>query len=108
MSSIGLTFYTFTKIAANFPAVIRANDFGFNFLAHRNAVWQIIIVGIILIFLNAFLTRYLKNDSSKTDSEAGDEASDKAENLRSLLFFANMVVAVLVLLISIQIYFLNS
>ncbi|MFA5392305.1 MAG: hypothetical protein WC306_01225 [Candidatus Paceibacterota bacterium] len=90
--SLLLNYFVFKKSAPNFPVILRTNDFGTNFLANRYVIWQISILGIILILINTFLSRFLKR---------------REENLSKLLFFATIGIAILLLLISIQIYFLN-
>ena len=87
-----LNFSVFKKSAPNFPVALRTNDFGTNFLANRYAIWQIPILGIILILINSFLSRLLRKNK---------------ENLSKLFFFANIGIAILVLLISFQVYWLN-
>jgi hypothetical protein len=72
--------------------ILRTNDFGSNFLANRYAIWQIPILGIILILINSFLSHLLKKNQ---------------ENLSKLLLFANIGIAILLLLISLQVYWLN-
>ena len=90
--SIFLNWLVFEKTGPNFPVIFRSNDFGINFLGNRNLLWQIPILGIIFIYINYRLS-LLFQDSNK--------------NLSKLLFFANIGVAVLVFLISAQIYILN-
>ena len=90
--SIFLNWIVFKKTGPNFPIIFRSNDFGINFLGNRNLLWQIPVLGIIFVYINYWLSR-LFQDSNK--------------NLSKLLFFANIGVALLILLISIQIYFLN-
>ena len=87
-----LDYFVFKKSAPNFPVILRTNDFGTNFLANRYAIWQIPILGIILILINNFLSRLLRKNK---------------ENLSKLFLFANIGIAILLLLISLQIYFLN-
>ena len=82
----------FQKSAPNFPVAIRTNDFGSNFLANRFVLWQIPILGLILIALNSILARVLK---------------DSEERLSFFLKSVNIGIAVLILLISVQIYLLN-
>lgn len=82
----------FRKSAPNFPVILRTNDFGTNFLANRYAIWQIPILGVILIIINSFLSHLLRKNK---------------ENLSKLFLFANIGIAILLLLISLQIYFLN-
>jgi len=90
--SIFLNWLVFQKTGPNFPVIFRSNDFGINFLGNRNLLWQIPILGIIFVYINYQLS-LLFQDSNK--------------NLSKLLFFANIGVAVLVFLISAQIYILN-
>jgi len=90
--SLLLNFLVFQKSSPNFPVILRTNDFGTNFLANRYALWQIPILGIILILINSFLSHLLKKTR---------------ENLSKLFFFANIGIGILLLLISLQIYFLN-
>jgi len=90
--SLLLNFLVFKKSSPNFPVILRTNDFGTNFLANRYTIWQIPILGAILILINSFLSRLLKKNK---------------ENLSKLFFFANIGIGFLLLLISIQIYFLN-
>ena len=90
--SILLNWLVFQKTGPNFPVIFRSNDFGINFLGNRNLLWQIPVLGIIFIYINYQLS-LLFQDSNK--------------NLSKLLFFANIGVAVLVFLISAQIYILN-
>jgi hypothetical protein len=90
--SLGLNLLVFYKARPNFPVILRTNDFGINFLANRYAIWQIPILGIALILINSFLSYLLKKNQ---------------ENLSKLLLFANIGVAILLLLISLQVYLLN-
>jgi len=90
--SIFLNWLVFEKTGPNFPVIFRSNDFGINFLGNRNLLWQIPVLGIIFLYINYQLSLLFK-DSNK--------------NLSKLLFFANIGVVVLVLLISIQIHILN-
>jgi len=87
-----LDYFVFKKSAPNFPVILRTNDFGTNFLANRYAIWQIPILGVILILINSFLSRLLKKTR---------------ESLSFFLLFVNIGIAILVLLIGLQIYFLN-
>ena len=87
-----LNFLIFKKSSPNFPVILRTNDFGTNFLANRYAIWQIPVLGVILILINSFLSRLLRKSK---------------ENLSFFLLFANIGIAILMLLISLQIYFLN-
>jgi len=90
--SLILNFLVFQKSSPNFPVILRTNDFGTNFLANRYAIWQIPILGVILIIINSFLSRLLRKNK---------------ENLSKLFFFANIGIGILMLLISIQVYLLN-
>jgi len=90
--SIFLNWLVFNKTGTNFPVIFRSNDFGINFLANRNFLWQIPILGIVFIIINFLLSRLFQ----KTN-----------KNLSKLLFFVNIGIAVLILLISVQIYILN-
>ncbi|MGC8851542.1 MAG: hypothetical protein ACP5PR_00310 [Minisyncoccia bacterium] len=90
--SLTLNFSVFKKTGPNFPVVLRTNDFGINFLANRYALWQTPLLGIILILINSVLSYFLKRDR---------------ENLSKLLFFANIGIGFLLLVISLQVYFLN-
>jgi len=85
-------FLVFQKSSPNFPVILRTNDFGTNFLANRYAIWQIPILGVILIIINSFLSHLLKKNK---------------ENLSKLFLFANIGIGILMLLISIQVYLLN-
>lgn len=87
-----LDYFVFKKSAPNFPVIFRSNDFGINFLANRNFLWQIPILGIVFIIINFLLLRLFQ----KTN-----------KNLSKLLFFVNIGIAVLILLISAQIYIFN-
>jgi len=87
-----LDYFVFKKSAPNFPVILRTNDFGTNFLANRYAIWQIPVLGIILISINFLLLRLFQKTK---------------KNLSQVLFFANIGIAVLILLISAQIYILN-
>jgi len=87
-----LDYFVFKKSAPNFPVILRTNDFGTNFLANRYAIWQIPILGVILILINSFLSHLLKKNK---------------ENLSKLFLFANIGIGILMLLISIQVYLLN-
>jgi len=87
-----LDYFVFKKSAPNFPVILRTNDFGTNFLANRYAIWQIPVLGIILISINFLLSRLFQNTK---------------KNLNQVLFFANIGVAILIFLISFQIYILN-
>jgi len=90
--SILLNWLVFRKAGTNFPVIFRSNDFGINFLGNRNLLLQIPILGVAFMGINYSLLQLF-------------EKSNK--NLSKLLFFANIGVAVLILLISVQIYFLN-
>jgi len=90
--SVFLNWLVYRKTGPNFPVIFRSNDFGINFLGSRNLLWQIPVLGIIFVYINYWFSRSFQ-DSSK--------------NLSNLLFFANIGVAVLVFLISTQIYILN-
>lgn len=90
--SIFLNWLVFRKAGTNFPVIFRSNDFGINFLGNRNLLFQIPILGMVFVGINYSLLQLF-------------EKSNK--NLSKLLFFANIGVAVLILLISAQIYFLN-
>ncbi len=90
--SIFLNWLVYRKTGPNFPVIFRSNDFGINFLGNRNLLWQIPVLGIIFIYINYWLSRLFQGSY---------------KNLSKLLFFANIGVAVLVFLISAQIYFLN-
>jgi len=90
--SIFLNWLVYRKTGPNFPVIFRSNDFGINFLGNRNLLWQIPVLGIIFVYINYWLSRIFQH-------------SDK--NLSNLLFFANIGVAVLIFLISAQIYILN-
>jgi len=90
--SLILNFLVFQKSSPNFPVILRTNDFGTNFLANRYAIWQIPILGVILIIINSFLSHLLKKNK---------------ENLSKLFLFANIGIGILMLLISIQVYLLN-
>ncbi|MDD5760782.1 MAG: hypothetical protein PHF45_01865 [Candidatus Pacebacteria bacterium] len=91
-----LSWSVFQKTMPNFPVIFRSNEFGINFLGHRNLIWVIPILGMIFISINFWLRELLEENS---------EIQEK--NLSWLLFFANIGIAVLALLISIQIYILN-
>jgi len=90
--SILLNWLVFRRAGTNFPVIFRSNDFGINFLGNRNLLWQIPVLGMVFVGINYSLSRLF-------------EKSNK--NLSKLLFFVNIGVAVLILLISSQIYFLN-
>lgn len=90
--SIFLNWLVYNKTGPNFPVIFRSNDFGINFLGSRNLLWQIPVLGIIFVYINYWLS-WLFQDSNKS--------------LSNLLFFANIGVAILVFLISAQIYILN-
>ncbi len=90
--SFFLNYLVFKKAGTNFPVIFRSNDFGINFLGNRNLLLQIPILGMVFVGINYLLLRLF-------------EKSNK--NLSKLLFFANIGVTVLILLISVQIYFLN-
>ena len=90
--SILLNWLVFRKAGTSFPVIFRSNDFGINFLGNKNLLLQIPILGMVFVGINYSLLRLF-------------EKSNK--NLSKLLFFANIGVAVLILLISAQIYFLN-
>ncbi len=106
--SFFLNWLVFRKTGPNFPVIFRSNDFGINFLGHRNLLWQIPVLGIIFVYINYWLSRLFQ--SSYYEPEANNKVFAKQgsyKNLSRLLFFANIGVAVLILLISVQIYFLN-
>ena len=90
--SIFLNWLVYRKTGPNFPVIFRSNDFGINFLGNRNLLWQIPVLGIIFVYVNYWLSQLFQNSN---------------KNLSNLLFFANIGVALLILLISTQIYFLN-
>ncbi len=90
--SIFLNWLVYRKTGPNFPVIFRSNDFGINFLGNRNLLWQIPVLGIIFVYINYWLSQLFQHFN---------------KNLSNLLFFANIGVAVLVFLISAQIYFLN-
>ena len=86
----------FQKTTPNFPVIFRSNEFGINFLGHRNLIWVIPILGMIFIGINFLLSRLLEENPKIQE-----------KNLSWLLFFANIGIAALLLLISVQIYILN-
>jgi len=90
--SIFLNWLVYRKTGPNFPVIFRSNDFGINFLGNRNLLWQIPVLGIIFVYINYWLSRLFQSSN---------------KNLSKLLFFANIGIATLVFLISVQIYFLN-
>ena len=90
--SIFLNWIVFKKTGPNFPVIFRSNDFGINFLGNRNLLWQIPILGMVFVGINYLLLQLF-------------EKSNK--NLSNLLFFVNIGIAFLILLISTQIYILN-
>lgn len=90
--SIFLNWLVYRKTGPNFPVVFRSNDFGINFLGNRNLLWQIPVLGIIFVYVNYWLSQLFRGSN---------------KNLSNLLFFANIGVAVLIFLISAQIYILN-
>lgn len=90
--SIFLNWLVYRKTGPNFPVIFRSNDFGINFLGNRNLLWQIPVLGIIFVYINYWLSRLFQHFN---------------KSLSNLLFFANIGVAVLVFLISAQIYILN-
>lgn len=94
--SFALNWLVFDKAFPNFSVIFRSNEFGINYLGHRNLIWIIPILGIIFIIINYWLSGLLRSKSR--EDEGG---------LSWLLFFANMSIAVLILLISTQIYILN-
>ena len=91
-----LSCLVFEKTTPNFPVIFRSNDFGINFLGNRNLLWTIPILGMIFIGVNFWLFQLFQDNKKLND-----------KSLSWLLFFANIGVAVLVLLISIQIYIFN-
>jgi len=106
--SIFLNWLVYRKTGPNFPVIFRSNDFGINFLGNRNLLWQIPVLGIIFIYINYWLSRLFQ--SSNYEPKANNKVLSKRgsyKNLSKLLFFANIGVAVLVFLISAQIYILN-
>lgn len=90
--SVFLNWLVYRKTGPNFPVIFRSNDFGINFLGSRNLLWQIPVLGIIFVYINNWISRSFQNSN---------------RDLSNLLFFANIGVAVLVFLISAQIYILN-
>lgn len=96
LTSFILSWMVFQKTTLNFPVIFRSNDFGINFLGNRNLLWIIPILAMIFIGINFWLSQSF---------QANNKINDKS--LSWLLFFANIGVAVLVLLISIQIYIFN-
>lgn len=107
--SIFLNWLVFQKTAPNFPVIFRSNDFGINFLGNRNLLWQIPVLGIIFVYINYRLSRLFRVKRETRFWSKADRFlfEDSNKNLSNLLFFANIGVAVLVLLISAQIYILN-
>jgi len=104
-----LDYFVFKKSAPNFPVILRTNDFGTNFLANRYAIWQIPVLGIILISINFLLSRLFR---AKRETRFWTEANrflfqNTKKNLNQVLFFVNIGVAILIFLISLQIYILN-
>jgi len=87
-----LSYLVFRKTTPNFPVMFRKNDLGINLLGARNSVWEVPILGLFFILVNHFLASFYAREN---------------KNLKKLLFFVNMGVALLVLLISAQIYYLN-
>jgi uncharacterized membrane protein len=94
--SFFLSWLVFEKAAPNFPVIFRSNDFGINFLGNRNLLWVVPILGMIFIGINFWLSQLLQDNSKFHE-----------KNLSWLLFFANIGIAVLVLLISVQVYVFN-
>ena len=93
---IFLNWLVFQKTAPDFPVIFRSNEFGINFLGHRNLLWIIPILGVVFIGLNFWLSQLFQENNRIQE-----------KNLNWLLFFANIGIAILVLLLSVQIYFLN-
>jgi len=104
-----LDYFVFKKSAPNFPVIFRSNDFGINFLANRNFLWQIPILGIVFIIINFLLSRLFRaKRETRSWSKANRFLFQKTnKNLSKLVFFVNIGIAVLILLISVQIYLLN-
>lgn len=90
--SFFLNWLVFKKTAPNFPVILRINDFGINFLVNRIFLWQPLLVGGIFIICNSFLGFFLQKQHKA---------------LSNLLFFVNIGIGFLLLLISLQIYLLN-
>ena len=94
--SFVLNWLVYQNTGPNFPVIYRSNEFSINFLGSRNYIWIIPILGMVFIFINLWIKNLLK---AKNNSEE--------KSLSLLLFFANIGITILVLLVSIQIYFLN-
>lgn len=90
--SLLLFFFVFYKSRPNFPIIVRTNDLGINYLINRYYIWQIPFSGILIIIINSILS-YVFQKTQKY--------------LSKLLFFANIGITILLLLISVQLYFLN-
>lgn len=90
--TIWLLLSVFFKVDSNMPVILRTNDFGFNFLTHRNVIWLILLLETIFLVINIVLARWFQNNYKV---------------LSFWLKFVNIEIIILCLLISCQIYFLN-
>ena len=90
--TVWLLVLVFLKIGDNAPVILRANDFGFNFLTSRNVIWSILFLEILFLSINTILTKLFHNNYKV---------------LSFLLKFVNIEILILCLFISCQIYLLN-
>jgi len=87
-----LSYLVFRRTTPNFPVMFRRSDLGTNLLGARNSIWEVPILGLFFVLVNHFLASFCVREN---------------KNLKKLLFFVSIGIAFLVLLISIQIYYLN-
>lgn len=96
LGSITLSFFlawlVWRRTSPNFPVIFRSSDLGRNLLGKRNTIWEVPFIGTLFIFINYFLSHF---------------AFSSRKNLKRLVLFVNLGIAILLLLISIQIYWLN-
>lgn len=87
-----LAFITWRKLPNTFPLVLRSNLQGLRYLGGRYLVWLIPILGGLFIFINQIINLQFFPDNKR---------------LNKLVLFANIGIAVLVLVISIQLWWFN-
>ena len=97
LGSIVLSFFlswlVWRRTPHNFPVIFRKSELGINLLGARNTIWEVPLIGTFFIAVNYFFSRFFLSSG---------------KGLKKLILFVNLGIAVLLLLISIQIYWLNS
>jgi len=90
--SLVILFSVYLKTAPDFPVIVKPNDFGYNFLTQRLRIWYIPLLSFLFIAINKLIYQI---------------ALGRKRNLSLLVKFVNLEIAVLTLIISLQVFFLN-